>query len=68
MKLRVHYKYGYGKVKKKDFGPMKTNQIQHIAENVAAQRKNRGNVTFDDDSCKGFSLAAEDIVLVEVIG
>ncbi|MFD5308259.1 hypothetical protein [Streptomyces ardesiacus] len=68
MKLRVYYRYGYGKVKKKDFGPMKSNKIQSIAEDVAYQRKNRGNVTFNDDTCKGFSLAAEDIVLMEVIG
>jgi hypothetical protein len=67
MKLRVHYQYGFGKIKKKDFGPMVGTELNSLSAEVASQRKNRGNITFDDKNCQGFSLPAESIVLMEVI-
>lgn len=66
MKLRVHYKYGFGKVKRKDFSPFK-GDLGELAEKIAGQRKNDGVVTFSADNCNGFSLPAREIVLMEVI-
>ena len=68
MKLRVHYEYKF-KVRTKDFSGGNID-IDKMAEEVAKQRKfdQDGYVTFTDDTCKGFSLPAKNIVLMEVIG
>jgi hypothetical protein len=67
MKLRIHYEYKF-KVRTKDF--VGTNvEIEKFADLVAVQRpiNKDGLVTFTSDFCKGFSLPARSIVLMEVI-
>ena len=67
MKLRVHYEYKF-KVRTKDFSGDNFD-INKLADKVAEHSKisQDGYVTFTDATCKGFSLPARNIVLMEVI-
>ncbi|MEU0912185.1 hypothetical protein [Streptomyces althioticus] len=67
MKLRVHYQYG-PKVRTKTFSG-NSMSINEMAEAVSSHRQpgKDGFVTFTDFNCKGFSLPARNIVLMEVI-
>jgi hypothetical protein len=63
MKLRVHYKHGYGKTKIKDFPNVDEAEFQEAVEAAAEAKKSRGLVIYDFR----WAVPAEEIILMELV-